>query len=152
LNKRWRLLVFVLLRRVAAYPVILRFKFWRLNVFSAPTPNSVAAVVCVSRRRQKLAVKEHGALGGGGVGAAKRPVKVSHRQRLGRRLGALHHHGGATVLLSQLGVALNAANANFVATVYHRLPLKRDRLPIAMLQRPEVSFLHLIDAPNEGKA
>jgi hypothetical protein len=43
-------------------------------------------------------------------------------------------------------------DANFVATVYHRLPLKRDRLPIAMLQRPEVSFLHLIDAPKEGKA
>src|SRR5690242_16685775 len=38
---------------------------------------------------------------------------------------------------------------SFVATVYHRLPLKRDRLPIATLQRPEVSFLHLIDAPKE---
>jgi hypothetical protein len=50
LNKRWRLLVFVLLRRVAAYPVTLRFKFWRLNVFSAPTPNSVAAVVQLAER------------------------------------------------------------------------------------------------------
>jgi hypothetical protein len=37
-------------RRVAAYPVTLRFKFWRLNVFSAPTPNSVAAVVQLAER------------------------------------------------------------------------------------------------------
>jgi hypothetical protein len=42
-------------------------------------------------------------------------------------------------------------NANFVATVYHRLP-KRDRFPIARLQRPLLSFSHLIDAPKEGKA
>ena len=37
-------------RRVAAYRVALRFKFWRLNVFSAPTPNSVAAVVQLAER------------------------------------------------------------------------------------------------------
>jgi hypothetical protein len=44
LNKRWRLPLFLFFcDESQAYRVTLRFKFWRLNVFSAPTPNGLEA-------------------------------------------------------------------------------------------------------------